>query len=236
MWKAWFPNIPDIIISHNGPQFTCYDYIKHTTTSPYHAKSNWQTERMVQTMKRQQITRYIFSAFGVSEHQDWWYWHVSSPAIFRTQSILLTTVLLLKSCVDGNTFVKMKCRQKKQEKNFNRHAKKEPLKSLKAGDPKMMQSQSRQWTSGFVRDLHLTKRSYVIQSKGRRYRRNRKFLTPTRVWSNSVFRDDVPADTDVALRSNAARYCDWTLLLIFILNGTNISSRIFILQLIKNFI
>lgn len=121
----------DIIISHNGPQLTCYGfkefveafYITHTTTSPYHAKSNWQTERMVQTMKRQQITRSIFSAFRVSEHQDWWYWHVSSPANFGTQSILPTTVLLLKSCVHGNTFVKMKCQQEKQEENFNRHAK-----------------------------------------------------------------------------------------------------------------
>lgn len=66
----------------------------------------------------------------------------------------------------------------------------------------MMQSQTGQWTSGFVRDLHLTKRSYVIQSKGRRYRRNRKFRRPTRVQSNTVFIDYVPADTDVTLRSN----------------------------------
>lgn len=58
----------------------------------------------------------------------------------------------------------MKCRQEKQEENLNRHAKKEPLKSLKAGDPVMMQSQSGQWTSGFVKDLHPTKRSYVIKS------------------------------------------------------------------------
>lgn len=64
----------------------------------------------------------------------------------------------------------------------------------------MVQSQSGQWTSECVKDLHPTKHSYVIQSKGRCYRRNRKFLRPTRVRSNSV-RDDVPAYTDVTLRS-----------------------------------
>lgn len=47
--------------------------------------------------------------------------------------------------------------RKNQEKNFNRHADKEPLKplDLKAVDPVLMQSQSGQWTSGFVRDLHV---------------------------------------------------------------------------------
>lgn len=65
----------------------------------------------------------------------------------------------------------------------------------------MLQSQSGQWTSGFVKDLHPTKRSYVIQSKGRCYRRNRRFLRPTRVRSNSVSRDNVPAYTNVTLRS-----------------------------------
>lgn len=46
---------------------------------------------------------------------------------------------------------------KKQEENFNRHADKEPLKplDLKAVDPVVMQRQSGQWTSGFVRDLHV---------------------------------------------------------------------------------
>lgn len=96
---------------------------------------------------------------------------------------------------------------KNRKQNLDRHGNKEQIKplDLKAVDPVMMQSQSGQWTSGFVRDLHPTKVAYVIQSKGRRYRRNRKFLRPPRVQSNSVSRDDVPAFTNVTLRSNTTQ-------------------------------
>lgn len=96
---------------------------------------------------------------------------------------------------------------KNRKQNLNRHDNKEQLKplDLKAVDPVMMQSQSGQWTSGFVRDLHPTKGSYVIQSKGRRYRRNHKFLRPPRVRSNSVSRDDVPEYTNGTLRSNTTQ-------------------------------
>ncbi|XP_062572464.1 uncharacterized protein K02A2.6-like [Saccostrea cucullata] len=203
--------IPDIMISDNGPQFSSYEfkefvksyYITHTTTSPYHAQSNGQTERMIQTMKRL-ITKSQDPYFALLEYRNTKIDCIDmSPAqLFlgrRLKSILPTAVPLLKSWVDDNTLVKMKCRQEKQEENFNRHAKKEPLKPLKAGDSVMMQSQSGQWTSGFVKDLHPTKRSYVIDSNGRCYRRNRKFLRPTRVQNNSVSRDDVPAYTDVTL-------------------------------------
>lgn len=73
---------------------------------------------------------------------------------------------------------------------------------FKAGDPVMMQTQSGKLTSEFVIDLHSTKRSYVIQSKGRCYRRNRKFRRPTRVRSYSVSGDDVPAYTEYRPRDN----------------------------------
>ncbi|XP_062574225.1 uncharacterized protein K02A2.6-like [Saccostrea cucullata] len=178
--------IPDIMISDNGPQFSSYEfkefvksyYITHTTTSPYHAQSNGQTERMVQTMKRL-ITKSQDPYLALLEYRNTKIDGIDmSPAqLFlghRLKSILPTAVPLLKSWVDGNALVKMKRRQKKQEENFNRHAKKEPLKPLKAGDS-------------------------VIESKGRCYRRNRKFLRPTRVRNNS--RDDVPAYTDVTLRT-----------------------------------
>lgn len=51
--------IPDSIVSDNGPQFTSEEFrkfctknlIKHILVSPYHASSNGQAERMVQTTK-----------------------------------------------------------------------------------------------------------------------------------------------------------------------------------------
>lgn len=51
----------------------------------------------------------------------------------------------------------------------------------------MMKNSTRQWTSGRVKYLHPTQRLYVILSKGKTscYRRNRKFLQPTKVNSNS---------------------------------------------------
>lgn len=96
---------------------------------------------------------------------------------------------------------------KNRKQNLDRHGNKEQIKplDLKAVDPVMMQSQSGQWTSGFVRDLHPTKVAYVIHSKGRRYRRNRKSLRPPRVHSNSVSRDDVPAFTNVTLCSDTTQ-------------------------------
>ncbi|XP_062621338.1 uncharacterized protein LOC134282929 [Saccostrea cucullata] len=194
-----------VVTEYEFKEFVKSYYITHTTTSPYHAQSNGQRGRMVQTMKH----LIIKSQDPYLAHLEYRNTKIDgidmSPAqLFlgrKLKSILPTAVPLLKSHVDDNTLVKMKCRQEKQEENFNRHARKEPLKPFKAGDSVMMQSQSGQWTSGFFKDLHPTKRSYVIESKGRCYRRNRKFLRPTRVRGNSVSRSDAPAYTDATLCS-----------------------------------
>lgn len=40
----------------------------------------------------QQISISTFSVFGVSEHQEWWYWYVSSPAITSSQTKVYFTI------------------------------------------------------------------------------------------------------------------------------------------------
>lgn len=97
-------------------------YITHSTTSPYHAQSNTQTERMVQTLKRL-----------INKSQDPYllllrYRNTSIDGIDmypaqlflgrRLRSILPTIVPLLKSCVYNNTLVKMKCRQENRRRTL----------------------------------------------------------------------------------------------------------------------
>jgi hypothetical protein len=99
----------------------------------------------------------------------------------RLNSIIPTALPLLESTMKDNVVTKLKQRQQKQQENFNRDALKKPLKSLKPGDNVMMTNATGQWTHGHVKDLHSTPRSYVIQSRGKCYRRNRKYLRPTRI-------------------------------------------------------
>ncbi|XP_048765918.2 uncharacterized protein K02A2.6-like [Ostrea edulis] len=187
--------IPDIVIKDNGPQFSSFEFrefvkgyqIRHKTTSPYHAQSNGQTERMAQTMKRL-ITKSHDPYVALLEYRNTKTDGIDlSPAHMflgrRLKSIVPTTLPLLKSNINEDTMVKLKFLQEKQEENFNNHARKEPLKPLKPGYNVMMKNPSGQWTSGHIKDLHSAKRSYIVQSNGKHYRRNRKFLRPTRVRS-----------------------------------------------------
>jgi hypothetical protein len=188
--------IPDVIISDNGPQFSSSEFkdfvssyqITHSTTSPYHAQANGQTERMVQTVKRL-ITKSKDPYLALLEYRNTKIDGVDmSPAqLFlgrRLKYIVPTALPLLESTMKDNVVTKLKQRQQKQQEHFNRHALKKPLKSLKPGDNVMMTSATGQWTHGHVKDLHSTPRSYVIQSRGKCYRRNRKFLRPIRVSDN----------------------------------------------------
>ena len=52
--------LPEVIVSNNGAPFVSAEFkeflskngIRHTTTPPYHPKSNDQVERAIQTVKR----------------------------------------------------------------------------------------------------------------------------------------------------------------------------------------
>ncbi|XP_048730002.2 uncharacterized protein LOC125647363 [Ostrea edulis] len=178
--------ILDITISDNGPQFSSFEFrefvkgyqITHSTISPYYAQSNGQTEHMVQTMKRL-ITKSHDPYVALLEYRNTKIDGIDlSPAQMflgqRLKSIVPTTLPLLKSNINEDTLVKLKFRQEKQEENFNKHARKEPLKLLKPGDNVMMKNPSEQWTSGNIKDLHSTRRSCIVQSDGTHHRRKNR--------------------------------------------------------------
>ncbi|XP_021360877.1 uncharacterized protein LOC110455216 [Mizuhopecten yessoensis] len=180
-------------MSDNGPQFGSAEFrefareygFEHTTTSPYHAQSNGQVERMVQTVKR-----LLFKAkdpyLALLEYRNTRIDGVEmSPAQMflgrRLKTPLPATAPLLTTNANTQIYVSLKLRQARQQENFNKHAMQKPLKPLDPGDHVMVKHPAKgTWEAGIVERQHTTPRSYVVESNGRKYRRNRRYLKQTR--------------------------------------------------------
>ncbi|XP_060078868.1 uncharacterized protein LOC132558338 [Ylistrum balloti] len=158
--------------------------LEHTTSSPYNAQANGQVERMVQTVKRLLIKAkdpYLalleyrnskIDGVEMSPAQMFFGRRLKSP-------LLTTTPLLMSNRNNVCTYAGLKLRRARQQENFNKHAQQTPLKQLDPGDRVMVNKPKKgTWEPGTVVRRHDTPRSYVVDSKGRRYRGNRWFLKP----------------------------------------------------------
>ncbi|XP_060076519.1 uncharacterized protein K02A2.6-like [Ylistrum balloti] len=186
--------IVDKLITDNGPQFSSdafatfakeYGFI-HPTSSPHYAQSNGQAERIVQTVKNL-IKKASDPYLALLAYRNTTMEEIGlSPAQMfygrRLKTDLPTTYPLLTSqeVSNGQEIKKrLKLRQSKHKMFFDRHSGPE-LKPLNTGD-KVIMNHNNSWIPATVSGKHKNPKSYILEnSNGRKYRRNRKHIRPTK--------------------------------------------------------
>ncbi len=191
--KSYFRRhgIPLKLRTDNGPQYSssefvdfCKQYgIEHHTSSPYHPQANGHAERAVQTVKRlwrkckdQHLALLDYCTTPLESCN-------LSPAQLlmsrRPRNLLPTNKDLLKPSAYDLTAVRKQLdfEKEKQKHYYDKKAGKEqPV--LIAGDPVTMAPLpgTKNWLPAKVIAHHHEPRSYIVESKGKKYRRNRKDL------------------------------------------------------------
>ena len=181
--------LPEILIADNMPfnssemkTFAAEYGFTIKTSSPEHAASNGQSERMIGTVK--QLMRKANEESRDPHLALLAYRNTSvagmpySPAELlmsrKLRDNLPTTESLLKPRVAEHAYARLRERQKKAKAYFDRGTKK--LSKLDRGDTIRIKS-GRTWTPATVTAVHTSPRSYMVTTaSGRVYRRNRKWL------------------------------------------------------------
>ena len=191
--KSYFRRhgIPLKLRTDNGPQYSsaefadfCMKYgIEHHTSSPYHPQANGHAERSVQTVKRlwrkctdKDLALLDYCTTPLESCG-------LSPAQLlmsrRPRNLVPTRKELLKpTAYNLTTVMKDLNREKeKQKEYFDKKAGKEQA-VLIAGDPVTMAPLpgTKNWVPAKVVAHHHEPRSYIVESNGKKYRRNRKDL------------------------------------------------------------
>ncbi|XP_060064857.1 uncharacterized protein K02A2.6-like [Ylistrum balloti] len=185
--------IPDVVISDNGPQFACFEFIQfskqyqfeRTTSNPHYPQSNGQAERTVQTVKRL-LKKSNDPYLALLEYRNSNIDEVGlSPAQMflgrRLKSTIPTSLPLLKAEALDKVREQLVKRKKKQQQSHDRHVS-GGLQPLSPGDQVLLKQHPNrsEWKHGTIIEKHKTPRSYVVRSGNRAYRRNRRHLRPTR--------------------------------------------------------
>ena len=180
--------IPETIISDNGPQFSSHTYqqftqdwdICHITSSPRYPKFNGFVERTIQTVK------HILEKSRVSGEDPYLSLlslrttpidnSIPSPAeilLGRKSRCTLPTRTTV-SAAQQNLQQKLIDRQSVQKSLYDRGT--TELPKLFLGQSVRMQHQSGEWLPAQVTKVCDQPRSYVVESNGGQYRRNRQQL------------------------------------------------------------
>ncbi|XP_033731071.1 uncharacterized protein K02A2.6-like [Pecten maximus] len=185
--------IPDKLITDNGPQFANEEFKKfsktygfeHTTSSPRYPQANGQAERTVQTvkniLKKSEDPYKGLLAYRNTVIEDL---GLSLAQMFfgrRLKTDIPTTAPLLSPDKIPTSDIKMrlKIRKEKAKMYYDQHAGKE-LPPLDNGETVMFQKNEK-WIPAKVVAKHSNPRSYIVETrKGKKYRRNRKDIKPTR--------------------------------------------------------
>ena len=188
--------IPDQLISDNGPQFSSSEFrrfaqsynFKHITSSPKFPQSNGTAERAVQTAKRlltkakedgkdPYLALLDFRNTPIDKK-------LGSPVQRlmgrRTRTLLPTSSELLKPKVIDTSVVtrrKQECAKKKKV-YYDRQAK--ALPELSSGENVYVKLQNN-WQEAKINSSADEPRSYLVESDGQIYRRNRKDIMKTKV-------------------------------------------------------
>ena len=198
--------IPDEVVSDSGSQFTSREFknfakeygFNHVTTSPYHHQSNGRAESAVKEAKKilkkttaSKSDPYLALLAHRNTPQEGF---GTSPAqrLFsrRTKTNLPTSSNLLKPSVAEDTLEKDKLRKLKQKFYYDGSA--NDLPNLQKNDVVRMQPfrlNEKTWRKAKVLKP-LGRRSYVVESNGQLYIRNRRHLkrsaeaesVPTEEW------------------------------------------------------
>uniref|UniRef100_A0A1Y1K762 Integrase catalytic domain-containing protein n=2 Tax=Photinus pyralis TaxID=7054 RepID=A0A1Y1K762_PHOPY len=177
--------IPEIVRSDNGPQFStqfknfAHSYnFTHTTSSPYFAQSNGLVERAVQTAKQLLKKNNDDIYLALLAYRSTPLESGFSPAELIMSRKLRTNLPQLPSnlnkVIDSSSFVRKEQERKdKQKQNYDTRHKAKDLSLLKIGDPVWI-IDIRQY--GKVTELCEEPRSYVVETRLGKFRRNRWHL------------------------------------------------------------
>ena len=184
----------DELVSDNGPQFTSEEFkefvkksrFRHTTSSPHYPLSNGKAENAVkickQMMKKCQLSNGdVYNAlldFRNTPSAETGY----SPAQLmfgrRTRTLLPIPQNKLKPEVKAEINEKITASKRKQAHYYNRSAR--SLPDLKAGDHVRIKPPGEDhWVEAKCVAKAKEPRSYVVECRGRKYRRNRRQIRAT---------------------------------------------------------
>nr|XP_039248789.1 uncharacterized protein K02A2.6-like [Styela clava] len=183
--------IPILIRSDTGSQYnsdefrkSCKAYgIEHKMSSPYFQSSNGEAERCIQTVKnlwKKCEDKHLalldyrttpLEGIGLSPAQLLMGRHTRN-------TLSIATALLAPSFFDRNEVRRRMALQKaKQKYDYDKSSMIEHDELTKKDDVRMSSLPGyKQWKPAVIIDHHQNPRSYIVQSNGRKYRRNRKHL------------------------------------------------------------
>ncbi|KAK3093011.1 hypothetical protein FSP39_010012 [Pinctada imbricata] len=188
--------IPEEVVSDNGPQFASKEFaefagkygFKHTTSSPRYPQSNGMIERTVQSVKRllkkaKMDKRDPYIAMLENRNtplENLGYSPVQLLMSRRIRGIIPANPKLLMPKTPSLMRTKkgLQKNQENQRRNYDKHAK--DLPKLNIGDSVNIQTEGQPYREGTVVDIAPEPRSYVVQSDGVNYRRNRGHLLLTK--------------------------------------------------------
>ena len=183
--------IPEVIRNDGGPQFASKDFarfckeygIAHKTSSPHFPSANGEVERAVQTVKRL-WRKATDKQLALLDYRTTPLEGVNlSPAQLlmgrRPRNKLPSLRELLTPTAYNRRDVIQRLNQQKANQKFYHDSKSaSDLPPLLPGDQVRMAPNpgSKRWNPAIVVKRHVSPRSYIVESGGHEYRRNRRHL------------------------------------------------------------
>lgn len=185
--------IQSVLMSDNVPHYSSQDFekfseeynFKYITSLPHYPQPNWKAEKEVQ------IANNIGKKSKLSKQNTYLtplnYWNTpleqedSAARLLmgrRTRTTLPSAAKLLKPKLSRDAETNLKNKQKKQNHFCDRQAK--LLKELEKEDTVRFNAEQ-SWQKAVVVAKSEQPRSYIIQARGQRYRRNRRRLIKRQV-------------------------------------------------------
>ncbi|XP_021361397.1 uncharacterized protein K02A2.6-like [Mizuhopecten yessoensis] len=182
--------IPEKVVSDNGPQYSSqefadfsrqYDFL-HVTSSPRYPQSNGLAEKYVQIAKRLLIKAKDDGRdpyLGMLEYRTTPLDTGYSPAQLlqgrQLRSVLptLSQELIPKVINHAEVKVKLEAKRKEEKKQFDKGSKELPR--IKVGQKVHVQQSDKTWKPATILSQEAD-RSFLVESAGKMYRRNRRHL------------------------------------------------------------
>lgn len=185
--------IPNRLLTDSGPQFSGHEFrdftkewdIHHTMSSPHYHQANSIAERAVQSAKkllqkcddeRSDFYLALLNQRNIPRENA-----LGSPAkrlmSRNTRTLIPQSVKARKpECIE-NVPIKLKTLRLQKKQYYDKHTRK--LNTLKSGDIVRMQTKKGYKQLAVVKKAENQPRSYLVASKGKLYRRNRRHLLHT---------------------------------------------------------
>jgi transposase InsO family protein len=184
--------VPETLVTDNGRQFTADEFkkfteswrINHITSSPYFPQGNGEAERAVKEAKKILAQEDPFAALLSHRSTPCTATGVSPAELLmgrrlRNKLPTLPETLLPVNIVRNRVLQRDEKKKKENKANFDKRNGARLLPVLNPGDTVLQKlDNEKSWTNPATVERMIRPHSYIIQTEGGRYRRNRKHLKP----------------------------------------------------------